>query len=131
MKKLQLEHYLLIGLFGFLLALAVTTDYHRVVDYLFSDEAVYYMMAQSLGFDYDIEYTPQDLQRMYEDGWYAGPQGIYLTKAKNGKIYYSKYWAYSLFLAPFVRLFGLKGFLILNVSKMHSARECARMQEWP
>ena len=115
MKKLQLEHYLLIGLFGFLLAIAITTDYHRAVDYLFSDEAVYYMMAQSLAFDYDIEYTPQDLQRMYEDGWYAGPQGIYLTKVANGRIYYSKYWAYSLFLAPFVRLFGLKGFLILNV----------------
>lgn len=115
MKRLQIEHYILLGLCGFLLALAVTTDYHRVVDYLFSDEAVYYMMAQSLAFDRDMEYTRQDLQRVYEEGWYAGPQGVYLTKVDDGKIYYGKYLTYSLFLAPFIAIFGLKGFLILNV----------------
>jgi tetratricopeptide (TPR) repeat protein len=115
MKRLRLEHYIILGLCGFLLALAVTTDYHRVVDYLFSDEAVYYMMAQSLAFDQDMEYTQQDLQRVYEEGWYAGPQGVYLTKADDGKIYYGKYLAYSLFLAPFIAIFGLKGFLILHV----------------
>jgi len=115
MKKLRIEHYILLGLCGFLLALAVTTDYHRVVDYLFSDEAVYYMMAQSLTFDRDMEYTRQDLRRVYEEGWYAGPQGVYLTKAEDGKIYYGKYLTFSLFLAPFIAAFGLKGFLILNV----------------
>jgi tetratricopeptide (TPR) repeat protein len=115
MKKFRLEHSILLGLCGFLLALAVTTDYHRVVDYLFSDEAVYYLMAQSLAFDRDIEYTRQDLQRVYEEGWDAGPQGVYLTKAEDGKIYYGKYLTYSLFLAPFIAAFGFKGFLILNV----------------
>jgi len=115
MKRFQFEHYVLFGLCGFLLAIAVTTDYHRVVDYLFSDEAVYYMMAQSLAFDRDMEYTPQDLQRVYAEGWYAGPQGVYLTKTEAGKIYYGKYLAYAFFLAPFIAVFGLKGFLILNV----------------
>lgn len=115
MKKFQSEHVVLLGVCGFLLALALTTDYHRVVDYLFSDEAVYYMMAQSLAFDQDMEYTRQDLQRVYAEGWYAGPQGVYLTKTPDGTIYYGKYLAYSLFLAPFIALFGLKGFLLLNM----------------
>ena len=115
MKHMRGEHYILIGLIGFLLAVAATTDYHRVVDYLFSDEAVYYMMAQSLAFDGDLEYTRQDLQRVYAEGWYAGPQGVYLTKIDDGTIYYGKYFIYSLFLAPFLAVFGFQGFLIFNM----------------
>ena len=37
MKRFRLEHAILLGLCGFLLAVALTIDYHRVVDYLFSD----------------------------------------------------------------------------------------------
>ena len=110
MKRFRFEHTMLLGIFGFLLGLALTINYHRVVPYLFSDEAVYYMMAQSLAFDLDMEYTPKDLQRVYEEGWHAGPQGIYLTKAADGSIYYAKYLTYSFFLAPFIALFGFNGF---------------------
>ena len=97
-----------------LLAIAFTVDYHRVVDYMFSDEAVYYMMAESLAFDQDLEYTQEDLQRVYKEGWHAGPQGIFLTKTGGGKIYYSKSLVYALFLAPFLRVLGFQGFLVLN-----------------
>ena len=115
MKEISVEHILLSGLFIFLIAIAGTVDYHRVVNYLFGDEAVYYMMAQSFAGDLDLEYSRKDLMRVYESGWHAGPQGVFLTRLENGKIYYAKSFAYSLLLAPFLTLFGMNGFLILNM----------------
>lgn len=109
------ERYILLGVVGFFLAFALTVDYRRAVEYFFGDEAVYYMMAQSIAFDRDLEYTALDLQRVYEDGWHAGPLGIFLSKIDNGKIIYAKYPAYSLFLAPFLAIFGFNGFLVFNV----------------
>ena len=72
-------------------------------------------MAQSFAYDQDLEYTQEDLQRVYEEGWHAGPQGVFLTKTERGKIYYSKSFVYALFLAPFITIFGFQGFLILNM----------------
>lgn len=80
MKKIRIEHSIFLGLCIFFLTLAVNIDYHRVVNYLFSDEAVYYMMAQSFAYDQDLEYTQQDLFRVYRDGWHLGPQGVFLNK---------------------------------------------------
>ena len=97
------------------MAIALTVEYRRVVNYMFGDEAVYYMMAQSFAYDLDLEYTQKDLWRVYEDGWHAGPQGIFLTRMEDGRIYYSKSFAYSLLLAPFIALFGFKGFLVFNM----------------
>jgi len=181
MKKIRPEYAILLGLFAFLMAIASTVEYRRVVNYLFGDEAVYYMMAQSFAYDFDLEYTQKDLWRVYQDGWHAGPQGIFLTQIANftltddsfqrlrratlpadvpgklevlkgqtirtraaflmaveqtldekltpeqrkvivtcaqktdAKIYYSKSFAYSLLLAPFLAIFGFQGFLILNM----------------
>ncbi|MDH7512944.1 MAG: hypothetical protein QHH14_08360 [Clostridiales bacterium] len=81
--------------------------------FLFSDQAVYYAMTQSIAHDGDLEYTKKDLIRYYED-FMAGPQGIFLKKASNGKLFYAKSWAYSLFAAPFVRVFGYNGFLVFH-----------------
>ena len=118
-KKISVEHILLSGLFIFLIAIAGTIDYHRVVNYLFGDEAVYYMMAQSFAGDLDLEYSRKDLMRVYNDGWHAGPQGVFLTKLENGKIYYAKSFVYSLLLAPFLAIFGMNGFLILNMLMLY------------
>ena len=109
------HRYILLGLIGFFLAFSLTADYRRAADYFFGDEAVYYMMAQSIAFDADLKYTARDLQRVYADGWHAGPLGIFLSKLENGKIIYAKYPAYSLFLAPFVAIFGFNGFMVFNV----------------
>lgn len=114
MKKFRVEHSIFLGVCGFFLALACNLDYHRAVNYLFSDEAVYYMMAQSFAYDQDLEYAQKDLARVYQDGWQAGPQGVFLNKIHE-KIYYSKSFIYPLFLAPFLFLFGFKGFLFLNM----------------
>lgn len=81
--------------------------------FLFSDQAVYYAMTQSIACDGDLEYTKKDLIRYYED-FMAGPQGIFLKKAPNGKLFYAKSWAYSLFAAPFVRVLGYNGFLVFH-----------------
>jgi hypothetical protein len=84
-----------------------------VSHFLFADQAVYYAMTQSIAFDGDLEYTKKDLIRYYED-FNAGPQGIFLKKAKNGKIFYAKSWAYALFAAPFVRIFGYNGIYVFH-----------------
>jgi len=82
-------------------------------NFLFADQAVYYAMTQSIAYDGDLEYTKKDLIRYYHD-FDAGPQGIFLKKAKNNKIFYAKSWAYSLFAAPFVRVFGYNGFFVFH-----------------
>ena len=81
--------------------------------FLFADQAVYYALTQSIAHDLDLEYTTKDLVRYYHD-FDAGPQGIFLKKARNGKIFFAKSWAYSLFAAPFVRVFGYNGFLVFH-----------------
>jgi hypothetical protein len=81
--------------------------------FLFADQAVYYSLTQSIARDLDLEYTTKDLIRYYHD-FDAGPQGIFLKKARNGRIFYAKSWAYSLFAAPFVRIFGYNGFLVFH-----------------
>lgn len=82
--------------------------------FLFADQSVYYSLTQSIAFDHDLEYTKKDLVRYYHD-FDAGPQGIFLKKAKKtGKIFFAKSWAYPLFAAPFVRIVGYNGFLVFH-----------------
>jgi len=82
-------------------------------NFLFADQAVYYALTQSIAHDLDLEYTRKDLARYYHD-FNAGPQGIFLKKARNGKIFFAKSWAYSLLAAPFVRMFSYNGFLVFH-----------------
>ncbi len=79
----------------------------------FSDEAVYYSMIQSIAYDYDIKYERKDIYRVRKE-FPAGPNGIFLKKAKNGELYYAKSFAYPLFSAPFYRIFGVKGIILFN-----------------
>lgn len=82
-------------------------------DFLFDDQAVYYSMAQSLAKDGDLEYTKRDLLRYYE-AFPSGPLGIFLKKAREGKLFYAKSFAYPLFAAPFVKVFGANGALVFH-----------------
>jgi hypothetical protein len=81
--------------------------------FLFADQAVYYSMTQSIAFDRDLEFTKRDLARYYPD-FNAGPQGIFLKKGRDGRIYFAKSFVYSLFAAPFLRVFGPNGFFVLH-----------------
>ena len=78
------------------------------------DEATYFAMAQSFAFDHDIVYEQRDLYRVFRD-FPNGPQGVFLKKGRGGRLYYAKSYVYSLAAAPFVRFFGPRGFLFLNV----------------
>lgn len=81
--------------------------------FLCADQAVYFAMTQSIALDGDLEYTRKDLARYYYS-FDAGPQGIFLKKGKDGRIFYAKSFAYSLFAAPFVRYLGVNGFLVFH-----------------
>jgi hypothetical protein len=84
--------------------------------FLFADQAVYYAMAQSIAFDGDLEYTKKDFLR-YKEDFDAGPMGIFLKRVKKDgdeKLYFAKNFAYPLFAAPFVRVFGYNGPLVFH-----------------
>jgi len=98
-----------------LLGFALTARVPAHKQGFFSDEATYHMMAYSLAYDGDLRYEREDLSRVYELGYDAGPSGIFLKRdPDSGRIYYSKAFAYSLAAAPFVRVFDDNGFLVLH-----------------
>ncbi|MCJ7679173.1 MAG: hypothetical protein MUP70_00465, partial [Candidatus Aminicenantes bacterium] len=98
----------------FFLGQALTLNFPEIQqNFLFSDEAVYYSMTQSLAHDFDIEYTKRDLIRYYED-IDSGPMGIFLKKGKQDKIYFAKSFLYPLCAVPFYFLFGPNGFFVFH-----------------
>jgi len=104
----------LLLLFAFFLGLSLFTNLPSTYrNFLFADQAVYLAMTQSIAHDGDLEFTKKDLVRYYRD-IDTGPQGIFLKKSPSGKIFFAKSWAYSLFAAPFVRIFGINGFLVFH-----------------
>lgn len=101
-----------------------------------SDEATYVSAALSAAYDRDLTYERRDLERFF--GLYrSGPSGIFLKRGKqirvtvggrppfvhlnrrpdlrNDRLYFAKSLAYPIAAAPFVRLFGLNGFLVFHV----------------
>jgi len=101
-------------IFFFALGFSLSLNLPVIHDhFLFADQAVYFALTQSIACDGDLEYTKKDLIRYYHD-FAAGPQGIFLKKAKTGRIFYAKSWAYPLFAAPFVRVFGANGFFVFH-----------------
>ncbi len=101
-------------IFILFLGFAVTVNLPAIHQgFLFDDQAVYFSMAQSLAQDLDLEYTKRDLIRYYEV-YPSGPLGIFLKKARDGKIFYAKSFAYPLFIAPFIKVFGPNGALIFH-----------------
>ncbi len=111
-KKIAL--FLILGLFLFALGASLFVNILSIQGhFLFADEAIYYFMTQSIARDGDLQYTRKDLIR-YEKEIGGDPLGIFLKKGKNEKIFFAKSFAYPLFAAPFVKLFGLNGFLVFH-----------------
>lgn len=123
-----------------------------------SDEATYVGMSLSLAYDHDLAYQRKDLERFW--GLYkTGPEGVFLKRGKslhpslNGswpflhlnrvedvrrdRFYWGKAIVYALFAAPFVRVAGMNGFLLLNVLLLYAVGVCgylflrARSGPWP
>lgn len=116
--------------------LAVTVDFPQAAVGIQSDEATYYLMGYSLAEDGDLEYRREDLARGFRE-FSSGPAGIFLKRGTDvtgfgltlappfvrfpgqpdwdpARLYFGKSFAYPLFAAPFVRLLGTNGFLLLN-----------------
>ena len=121
-----------------LIALAASIDLPRNGDGIAAfkgDEATYYSLAHSLARDFDFTFERQDLIRVWEE-FSGGPDGIFLKRGKTvqirrsvhfpyvrrvkqddpvrSRLYYSKSFIYPLVAAPFVRVFGTKGFFVLH-----------------
>jgi hypothetical protein len=82
-------------------------------NFLFADEAIYFSFTQSLAHDGDMEYAKEDIIR-YRKTIESGPLGIFLKKGKDGRLFYAKSFAYPLFAAPFVKVFGINGFMVFH-----------------
>jgi hypothetical protein len=121
------------------LAAAVSVDVVHAGYGVKGDEATYVGIALSAAYDGNLSYERRDLERftgLYEQG----PEGIFLKRGKRvslvfgggapyvhfvrspevrqDRAYFSKAMLYSIAVAPFVRLFGMNGFLIFHVLLM-------------
>jgi hypothetical protein len=121
--------------------LALSVDFPHASYGFQSDEATYYMMAHSLANDGDLEYRRADLARVWRE-FPSGPSGVFLKQGRtvsvrtngafpfvhmrfgpdpdSGRLYYGKSFMYPLVAAPFVRLFGTNGFLVLHAIPLAS-----------
>jgi hypothetical protein len=99
----------------FLLLLGATASKGRLPGYFIADEAAYYMMTESLARDGDLRFTPQDLERTWQD-WSNGPEGLILKTTDGGRtVWYGKPYLYPLLAVPFYLLLGARGFVFLNL----------------
>jgi hypothetical protein len=103
-------------------ALALTVNFPRAAMGIQSDEATYYMMGHSLAADGDLTYRHEDLVRVWRE-FPTGPAGVFLKKGRTisgapdpdqQRLFFGKSFIYPVFAAPFVKLFGTNGFLVLH-----------------
>ncbi len=119
-----------------LVAFALTVDFPKATGGGFKgDEATYYVLGHSLARDFDFAFDRRDLVRVWEE--FPAPEGIFLKDGKSvaiqgspgfpfvrwvktedplrtQRLFFSKSYIYPLVAAPFVRLFGTNGFLVLH-----------------
>ncbi len=127
------------------LCAALTTDVVTALAGIKGDEATYVSMALSLAYDYDLAYERRDLDR-FTRIYRAGPEGIFLKSghrlrmrfgrsapfitvthlpdAGQDRLYFGKALIYPAAAAPFVRVFGMNGFLVLHVLLLFGAGAC-------
>ena len=127
------------------LAAALSVDVVKTGFGVKGDEATYVSMALSLAYDHDLTYERRDLDRFF--GLYrSGPDGIFLKKGKQlrirltgkppfihtikspdtqaDRLYFAKPLLYAIVAAPFVRLLGLNGILVLHVLLLFGVCAC-------
>jgi len=127
------------------LAAAMSVDVVKTGFGLKGDEATYVAIGLSAAFDGDLTYERRDLERFF--GLYrSGPEGIFLKRGKqlrvrvdatppfvhratspdrrSDRLYFGKALLYGVAAAPFVRLFGLNGFLVFHVLLLVGAAVC-------
>lgn len=120
----------------FLTAAALNLDVVRTGFGIKGDEATYVSMAMSLAEDGDLAWDRGDLERFWSV-YRSGPEGIFLKRAQSmglqwsgsfpfvevdhspdmvgDRLYFGKAFAYAVIAAPFYRVAGLNGLLVLHV----------------
>jgi hypothetical protein len=123
-------------------ALALSVDVPRTTYGLKSDEATYIAATLSVAHDGNLSFERRDLER-FAGLYHSGPEGIVLKRGKElrvrlhapfpfvhivkrddpraDRLFFGKAVAYSIVAAPFVRLFGLNGFLLFQVILLAAA----------
>lgn len=128
------------------IAAAVSIDVVRTAYDIKGDESTYVAMTLSVAYDGDLSYQRRDLERFW--GLYKqGPEGIFLKRGKQfrmrvratppfvrvyndtqeprtDRLYFAKAMAYAIAAAPFVRVFGMNGFLVFHVILLAIACAC-------
>lgn len=107
-----------------LTAWALSVDFATASGGFAGDAATYYTLGHSLAHDLDFEYRRDDLVRVWEE-FPSGPEGIFLKRGGEGRIFYAKAYIYPLTAAPFIWLFGTNGFLVLHALLMTACFACA------
>ncbi len=112
----------------FFVAVAIATlsvDPVRTTQGLKSDEATYVTMALSIAHDGDLAFQQRDLTRFWPL-YNSGPEGIFLKQGKgpDDRLYFGKSFIYPLIAAPFVKVAGLNGLLLLNVVLLAGVFTC-------
>jgi hypothetical protein len=90
----------------------------------FGDAATYYTLGHSLATDLDFEFERSDLARVWEE-FPTGPEGVFLKRGRDAKLFFAKSYIYPLAAAPFIWAFGTNGFLVLHALLMTACFLCA------
>ena len=108
-----------------LLTWALSVDFVKVSNAgFFGDAATYYTLGHSLAADLDFEFQRDDLARVWKE-YASGPEGLFLKRGRDGRLFYAKAYIYPLAAAPFIWLFGTNGFLVLHAVLMTLCFLCA------
>ena len=90
----------------------------------FGDAATYYTLGHSIAADFDFEYQRDDLARVWEE-YSSGPEGVFLKRGRDARLFFAKAYIYPLCAAPFIWLFGTNGFLVFHALLMTLCFLCA------
>lgn len=107
-----------------LLVWAVSVDFAKASGGFAGDASTYYTLGHSLAHDLDFEYRRDDLVRVWRE-FPSGPEGLFLKRGEDSRLFYAKAYIYPLVAAPFIWLFGTNGFLVLHALLMAACFLCA------
>ncbi len=101
---------------AFFLLFPLTLGKPGLPTHLKADEAAYYLSALSLAHDGDLRVEAKDVDRAFEE-FPFGPVNNMIVMTDDGwhTVYFGKPYIYSLFAAPFARLFGANGLVFFNM----------------
>jgi len=110
-KNLVTNILLLAGLTLILVLLGL--KFNMTSNPIIGDEASFTLQALSIVNDFDLKFEEHDGKYWRELDWSEHPYGLFFQKYKGGYAF-AKPYGYSLFLAPFIILFGMSGFTFGN-----------------